>query len=127
MLLREMENFKTSLSSGNRYLPFKHWHASCSIPHAPYPPPRHLPNLKPGERWREENRRGPRGHTVTQWSCQVDVGGGGQYSYISVLHYQFPRKSIVFTVCEHEYMNMPPPPIIASGYTPLPLPMNPKI
>jgi hypothetical protein len=39
MLLREMEDFKTSLSSGNRYLPFKHWHASCSVPHAPYPPP----------------------------------------------------------------------------------------
>ena len=96
-------------------------------PMLPIPPPRHLPNLKPGERWREENRRGPRGHTVTQWRSQVDSWGGGQYSYISVLHYQFPLKSIVFTVCEHEYMNMPPPPIIASGYTPLPLPMNPKI
>ena len=80
MLLREMENFKTSLSSGNRYLPFKHWHASCSIPHVPYPP-RHLPNLKPGERWREENRRGPRGHTVTQWRSQVDSWGGAIFIY----------------------------------------------
>ena len=38
---------------------------------------------------------------------------GGPYSYIRVLHYSFPLKSIVFTVYEHEYMNKaPPPPII---------------
>ena len=40
-------------------------------------------------------------------------GGGGRYSYIHVLHHLFPLKAIVFTVCEHEYMNIcPPPPII---------------
>ena len=39
-------------------------------------------------------------------------GGGGRYSYIHVLHHLFPLKAIVFTVCEHEYMNIcPPPPI----------------
>ena len=34
-------------------------------------------------------------------------------SYIRVMHHEFLLKSIVFTVCEQEYMNMcPPPPII---------------
>jgi hypothetical protein len=32
------------------------------------------------------------------------------YSYIHVLHHLFPLKAIVFTVCEHEYMNVCPPP-----------------
>jgi hypothetical protein len=44
-------------------------------------------------------------------------GGGGAYSYIRVLPDGFLWKAIVFTVCEHEYMNtppLPPPPIIAS-------------
>ena len=35
-------------------------------------------------------------------------GGGGAYSYIRVLHFYFLSKSIVFKVCEHEYMNMAP-------------------
>jgi hypothetical protein len=42
-------------------------------------------------------------------------GGGGRYSYIHVRHHLFPLKAIVFTVCEHEYMNIyphPTPPII---------------
>ena len=34
---------------------------------------------------------------------------GGTYSYIRVVHYWFPLKSIVFKVFEHEYMNMCPP------------------
>ena len=37
-------------------------------------------------------------------------GGGGIYSYIRVLPDGFLLKAIVFTVCEHEYMNIPPPP-----------------
>jgi hypothetical protein len=37
------------------------------------------------------------------------IGGGGRYSYIHVLHHLFPLKVIVFTVCEHEYMNICPP------------------
>ena len=40
------------------------------------------------------------------------IGKGGPYSYIRVLHYSFRLKSIVFTVCEHKYMNKGPPPII---------------
>ncbi len=35
-------------------------------------------------------------------------GGGGTYSYIRVLHNQFLLKLIVFTICEHEYVNMSP-------------------
>ena len=35
------------------------------------------------------------------------IGGGGRYSYIHVLHHLFSLKAIVFTVCEHEYMNIP--------------------
>ena len=38
------------------------------------------------------------------------IGGGARYSYIHVLHHLFPLKVIVFTVCEHEYMNICPPP-----------------
>ena len=34
--------------------------------------------------------------------------GVGSYSYIHVLHHLFPLKAIVFTVCEHEYMNICP-------------------
>jgi hypothetical protein len=34
--------------------------------------------------------------------------------YIRVLSDEFLLKAIVFTVCEHEYMNIHPPPIIAS-------------
>ena len=41
---------------------------------------------------------------------KVDNWGGGKYSYIHVLHHLFPLKAIVFTVCEHEYMNICPPP-----------------
>ena len=37
-------------------------------------------------------------------------GGGGAYSYIRVLPDGFLLKAIVFTVCEHEYMNIHPPP-----------------
>jgi hypothetical protein len=43
------------------------------------------------------------------------VGGGEVYSYIRVLPNGFLLKAIVFTVCEHEYMNIHTPPIIASG------------
>jgi hypothetical protein len=43
------------------------------------------------------------------------VGGGGVYSYIRVLPDGFLLKAIVFTVCEHEYMNIHTPAIIASG------------
>ena len=39
-----------------------------------------------------------------QTRSQLDNWGGGPYSYIRVLHYSFLLKSIVFTVCEHEYM-----------------------
>jgi hypothetical protein len=35
---------------------------------------------------------------------------GGAYSYVRVLPDGFLLKAIVFTVCEHEYMNIPPPP-----------------
>jgi hypothetical protein len=43
----------------------------------------------------------------------------GGYSYIRVLPDGFLLKAIVFTVCEHEYMNIHlPPPIIASSYGP---------
>jgi hypothetical protein len=37
------------------------------------------------------------------------IGGGGVYSYIRVLPDGFLLKSIVFTVCKHEYMNIHPP------------------
>ena len=37
------------------------------------------------------------------------IGGGGVYSYIRVLLDGFLLKSIVFTVCKHEYMNIHPP------------------
>jgi hypothetical protein len=37
-------------------------------------------------------------------------GGGGVYSYIRVLPDGFLLKAIVFPVCEHEYMNIHPPP-----------------
>ena len=43
---------------------------------------------------------------------KIESVGGGAYSYIRVLHCSFLLKSIVFKVCEHEYMNMPPPPLI---------------
>jgi hypothetical protein len=57
------------------------------------------------------------GIDITGISCRDAgksiIGGGGRYSYIHVLHHLFPLKAIVFTVCEHEYMNIsPPPPII---------------
>jgi hypothetical protein len=45
-------------------------------------------------------------------------GGGGEYSYTRVLPDVFLLKAIVFTVCEHDYMNIHPPPIIASSYGP---------
>ena len=38
------------------------------------------------------------------------IGGGGVYSYVRVLPDGFLLKAIVFTVCEHECMNIPPPP-----------------
>ena len=34
----------------------------------------------------------------------------GEYSYTRVLPDRFLLKAIVFTVCEHDYMNIPPPP-----------------
>ena len=40
----------------------------------------------------------------------IPGGGERQYSYIYVLPFQFLLKSIVFKVCEHEYMNISPPP-----------------
>ena len=39
-------------------------------------------------------------------------GGGGNYSYTYVLPDYCLSKSIVFKVCEHEYMNNCPPPSI---------------
>ena len=46
-------------------------------------------------------------------------GGGGVYAYIHVLPDGFLLKTIVFTVCEHEYVNIHLlPPIIASSYGP---------
>ena len=33
----------------------------------------------------------------------------GEYSYTRVLPDGFLLKAIVFTVCEHDYMNIPPP------------------
>jgi hypothetical protein len=36
--------------------------------------------------------------------------GGDVYSYIRVLPDGFLLKAIVFTVCEHKYMNIHPPP-----------------
>jgi hypothetical protein len=38
------------------------------------------------------------------------IGEGGVYPYIRVLPDGFLFKAFVFTVCEHEYMNIPPPP-----------------
>ena len=49
-------------------------------------------------------------HWPYQGRRKVDNLGGGRYSYIHVLHHLFPLKAIVFTVCEHEYMNICPPP-----------------
>ena len=42
---------------------------------------------------------------------KVDNGGGGGGGIPFVPHL-FPLKAIVFTVCEHEYMNICSPPII---------------
>ena len=54
------------------------------------------------------------GERVIAW-----VRGGGVYSYIHVLPDGFLLKAIVFTVYEHKYMNItPPPPIIVSSYGP---------
>jgi hypothetical protein len=39
-----------------------------------------------------------------------DNSGGGEYSYTRVLPDGFFLKAIVFTVCEHDYMNIHPPP-----------------
>jgi hypothetical protein len=39
-----------------------------------------------------------------------DNSRGGEYSYTRVLPDGFPLKAIVFTVCEHDYMNIPPAP-----------------
>ena len=39
-------------------------------------------------------------------------GGGGNYSNIRVLSVNFLLKWIIFKVCEHEYMNRCPYPII---------------
>ena len=36
------------------------------------------------------------------------ITGGGEYSYMCVLLNQLLLKSIVFTVCEHKYMNICP-------------------
>jgi hypothetical protein len=50
------------------------------------------------------------------------IMGGDVYSYIRVLIDEFLLKAIVFTVCKHEYMNIPPPPppppIMMSSYVP---------
>ena len=40
------------------------------------------------------------------------IGGGGHINLLVFGTNQFLLKSIVFTVCEHECMNMGPPPII---------------
>jgi hypothetical protein len=51
----------------------------------------------------------------------VCVCVGGENSYTHVLPDGFLLKAIVFTVCEHDYMNVhppPPPPIIVSSYGP---------
>ena len=47
-----------------------------------------------------------------------DNSGGGEYSYTRLLPDGFFLKAIVFTVYEHDYMNIRPPPIIASSYGP---------
>jgi hypothetical protein len=52
-------------------------------------------------------------------SAIIGGGGGDVYTYICVLPDGFLLKAIVFTVCEHEYMNIPPPPIIASRNGPV--------
>ena len=65
----------------------------------------------------DENERGINAiiRTVTR---RDNWGGGGEYSYIRVLPDGFLLKAIVFTVCEHDYMNIHPPPrIIASIVT----------
>jgi hypothetical protein len=50
-------------------------------------------------------------------------GGGSSYSYIRVLHHLLLLKLIVFTVCEHEYMNMSPPKKTPKNNIDLPTPM----
>ena len=40
----------------------------------------------------------------------IGGGGGGAYSYIRVLPEWLLLLAIVFAVCEHEYMNIHPPP-----------------
>ena len=73
------------------------------------------------------SRHSPRGVTrALIWGG----GGRGVYSYIRVLPDGFLLKSIVFNFiskeirrAEHEYMNMPPPPINAL-VTPLHTPLN---
>ena len=68
---------------------------------------------RPKDHWHDthslkySNLRLSKGH-VTQGRRKVD-NWGGRYSYIHVLHNLFPLKAIVFTVCEHEYMNICPP------------------
>ena len=50
-----------------------------------------------------------------QWRHQLDNWGGGEYSYLRVLH-QLLLKSIDFMVCEHKYMNIrPTPPNYCTG------------
>jgi hypothetical protein len=68
---------------------------------------------KRGEKHLKKKRR--RTRTV----ARPIVRGGGGYSYVRVLPDGFLLKAIVFTVCEHECMNIPPPPpIIVSSYGP---------
>jgi hypothetical protein len=55
---------------------------------------------------------------------KVDNWGGVRYSYIHFLHHLFPLKAIVFTVCEHEYMNICPPPIIDFPASLVPMQLN---
>jgi hypothetical protein len=56
------------------------------------------------------------------FSCRAvarPIIGEEGVAYIRVLPDGFVLKAIVFTVCEHEYINIPPPPqIIASSYGP---------
>ena len=48
--------------------------------------------------------------------ASVDNWGGGEIFINCVLYHQFLLKSIVFKVCEHEYMNIRPSIIDALRY-----------
>ena len=49
--------------------------------------------------------------TIFSWAVtRSDNSGGGEYSYTRVLPDRFFLKAIDFTVCEHDYMKIQPPP-----------------